>query len=76
MRATHRLKEKAEELKTKLEETNAALAEIQQSPDKSTDEPHELNLVGKPHGCSVDVANAAQSEWRRAAEPVKAAEPG
>ena len=44
MRATHRFKEKAEELKTKLDEINAALAEKQQSSDKITDEPPELNL--------------------------------
>ena len=66
VRATHTLKEKAEELKTKLDETNAALAEMQQSPDKSTDEPYELNLVGKPLASSDD----------RAAEPAKVAESG
>ena len=44
VRAAHRFKEKDEELKTKLDEINAALAEKQQSSDKITDEPHELNL--------------------------------
>ena len=66
VRATLRLKNKSEELKTKMDETNAALAETQQSPDKSTVEPYELNLVGKPFA----------SSGNRAAEPVKVAESG
>ena len=50
------------ELKAKLDEISAALAQRQQPSDKISDSPHELNLVGKPPGCSVDMANAAQSE--------------
>ena len=61
VRATRRLKEKAEELKTKLDEINAALVEKQQSSDKITDEPHELNPVRKPPASSDNSGYAACS---------------
>ena len=61
VRATHILNEKVEEIKTeletKLDETNAALAEKQQWSDKIPDEPHQFNparvtlLYGTPLAC-------------------------
>ena len=49
VRATHMLKETVEEIKTKLDtkldETNASLAEKQQWSDKIPDEPHEFNAA-------------------------------